>query len=180
MSFQVDYAQDLFRWTDDDGSNYLTDQAIYFDMDGTIADLYGVPDWLPKLMACDPSPYAEAEPLVDPDSLWELCAVAAASNYRIGIVSWLSKECPTSYAEDIIDAKLGWCDEFLPVINEIVLAPYGMPKSTTVLVPYNAILVDDEERNRIEWTDPAYNRIAYPTDDINGTLLQLVDHIYAN
>ena len=28
---------------------------IWFDMDGTIADLYGVEDWLPKLRAYDPS-----------------------------------------------------------------------------------------------------------------------------
>ena len=38
--------------------------SIIFDMDGTIADLYGVDDWLTKLRNEDISPYLECEPLV--------------------------------------------------------------------------------------------------------------------
>ena len=34
--------------------------TIYFDMDGTIADLYGVSGWLEMLLAHDPAPYALA------------------------------------------------------------------------------------------------------------------------
>ena len=36
-------------------------RTIWWDMDGTIANLYAVNDWLPKLRSEDPSPYAEAE-----------------------------------------------------------------------------------------------------------------------
>ena len=36
-------------------------RTIWFDMDGTIANLYGVENWLPKLRAHDASPYADAE-----------------------------------------------------------------------------------------------------------------------
>jgi hydroxymethylpyrimidine pyrophosphatase-like HAD family hydrolase len=32
-------------------------KAIYFDMDGTIANLYGVENWLPKLQAKDETPH---------------------------------------------------------------------------------------------------------------------------
>ena len=35
-------------------------KEIVFDMDGTIADLYGVENWLPKLRAYDPTPYQTA------------------------------------------------------------------------------------------------------------------------
>ena len=35
--------------------------TIYFDMDGTIANLYAVENWLPKLRNKDESPYAEAK-----------------------------------------------------------------------------------------------------------------------
>ena len=37
--------------------------AIYLDMDGTIADLYAVPNWLKMLRAENPAPYIQAEPL---------------------------------------------------------------------------------------------------------------------
>ena len=38
-------------------------QAVYFDMDGTIANLYNVEGWESKLRAEDASPYADASPL---------------------------------------------------------------------------------------------------------------------
>ena len=38
-------------------------KTLVFDMDGTIADLYGVENWLPMLRAEDPLPYEIAEPI---------------------------------------------------------------------------------------------------------------------
>lgn len=38
-------------------------KMAYFDMDGTIANFYGVDGWLDCLTAHDPRPYAVAEPL---------------------------------------------------------------------------------------------------------------------
>ncbi len=42
---------------------------ICFDMDGTIADLYNVPNWLERLQAEDATPYLEAKPLWDMECL---------------------------------------------------------------------------------------------------------------
>ena len=39
-------------------------KAIYFDMDGTIADLYGVEGWLNDLESENERPYATAKPLI--------------------------------------------------------------------------------------------------------------------
>ena len=38
-----------------------TPKMICFDMDGTIADLYAVENWLPMLRAFDPTPYEVAD-----------------------------------------------------------------------------------------------------------------------
>ena len=43
--------------------------TVYFDMDGTIADLYGAKDWLPRLRAYDAKIYAEARPLCNMNTL---------------------------------------------------------------------------------------------------------------
>ena len=172
MGYEEDLCRDVYRWTSDNALN-LTDKAIYFDMDGTIADLYGIDGWLDKLIACDPSPYYEAAPLVEPDVLWEFCSRASAEGFRIGIVSWLSKYCSTSYAKEIIEAKMAWADEILPVFDEIVLAPFGTPKSTIVEVQRNAVLIDDEEDNREEWASWENNRIAFDTSDMMGTLVRI-------
>lgn len=43
-------------------------KMICFDMDGTIADLYAVPNWLDKLRAEDASPYADAPAVLIDDN----------------------------------------------------------------------------------------------------------------
>ena len=43
--------------------------TIYFDMDGTIANLYGVNGWLESIINRDASPYTNAEPMVRMNSL---------------------------------------------------------------------------------------------------------------
>ena len=43
----------------------MLEKEICFDMDGTLADLYGVPDWLAKLRSFDPTPYKVAKPLLN-------------------------------------------------------------------------------------------------------------------
>lgn len=66
-------------------------KAVYFDMDGTIADLYGVEGWLDSLIAEQTKPYREAKSLVNMRKLsYELNRLQRAG-YHIGIVTWLSK-----------------------------------------------------------------------------------------
>ena len=50
------------------GKDYssLNDKKLFlFDMDGTIAYLYGVYNWLDMLRNYDPTPYANAKPMWD-------------------------------------------------------------------------------------------------------------------
>ena len=57
--------------------------TIYFDMDGTIADLYGVEDWLDKLKNEDASPYAEATPLLNFRKFAKLLNAVQRRGYEI-------------------------------------------------------------------------------------------------
>lgn len=84
-------------------------KAVYFDMDGTIADLYGVEGWLDSLVAEQTKPYREAKSLVDMRKLsYELNRLQRAG-YHIGIVTWLSKNSSDEYAEKVAWAKKnGW------------------------------------------------------------------------
>ena len=66
--------------------------TIWLDMDGTLADLYGVKDWLPKLRAYDPSPYRLAAPLVNMAALARILNNRRKLGYRVCIISALSKD----------------------------------------------------------------------------------------
>ncbi len=132
-------------------------EKIYFDMDGTIADLYADPNWLPKLRAYDPTPYVNAKPLVNMSRLARLLHKAQQNGYTIGIISWLSKEPNPEYDKAVTLAKIEWLARHLPSVkwDEIHIVAYGTPKST-VADTFGGILFDDEERNRNEWNGTAY------------------------
>jgi histidinol phosphatase-like enzyme len=133
-------------------------KAIYFDMDGTIADLYGVDGWLPMLRASDPSPYKMAKPLVNLSILARYLNKLQRNGYKIGIVSWLSKCSDNAYDKAVTLAKTEWLAHHLASVNfdEIVIVPYGTQKSSVVDFP-KGILFDDEKSNRTEWNGTAHD-----------------------
>lgn len=138
--------------------------TIYFDMDGTIANLYAVENWLPKLRAYDPTPYMEAAPMLRFCSLARRLNTLQRNGYKIGIISWLSKDPDPTYGEKVTAAKYYWLKKHLPSVNfdEIRIVPYGTPKST--LASEIGILFDDEEPNRKEWEEAG--GVAYGVENI--------------
>lgn len=129
-------------------------KEFWFDMDGTLADLYGVKDWLPKLINSDPSPYVEARPLINMARLAKALHKAQHNGYTVNIISWTSKEATAEYNKAVETAKRKWLARHLPSVewNEIKIVAYGTPKSLFG----QGILFDDEERNRVEWGEGAH------------------------
>ena len=66
-------------------------KTLVFDMDGTIADLYGVNGWLENLREENARPYIEAKPLYDMDVLASILGLLRLNGWTIAITSWLSK-----------------------------------------------------------------------------------------
>lgn len=124
-------------------------KEFWFDMDGTIADLYGVEDWLPKLRAHDASPYEEARPLVNLSRLARYLNKVQSKGCTVNIISWCSKNSCPEYDEKIKAAKLNWLAKHLPSVrwNRIEIVEYGVQKSSIG----SGILFDDEEKNRVDW-----------------------------
>lgn len=131
---------------------------ICFDMDGTIADLYGVENWLDYLIAEDVKPYAEAKVLVNMNSLARRLNTLQRKGYKIVIISWLSKYGSDDYNARVTEAKLNWLHKHLHsvVFDEINIVKYGTCKAQFA-TSSSDILFDDEEKNRTDWTGCAYD-----------------------
>ena len=140
--------------------------TINFDLDGTIADLYGVDGWLEMLIAHDETPYAIAEPLLRLNLLARRLNTLQRNGYNIAIISWLSKSGNSDYNERVTNAKLEWLANHLPSVHwdNINIVEYGTPKENFCETPFD-ILFDDEEQNRENW-----GGIAFDVDDILGIL----------
>lgn len=129
-------------------------KKIYFDMDGTIADLYGVEGWLDYLTASNPYPYANARPLVNMQRLARLLNNLQKRGYEICVISWLARASTNEYDELVKAAKIAWLRKHLASVNfdEIHIVAYGTPKNTLG----EGILFDDELPNRETWGEGAF------------------------
>lgn len=130
-------------------------KMVCFDMDGTIADLYGVKGWCEKLRASDPTPYQMAKPMWDMKELakvlWELIEL----DIEIRVITWLSMNSTEEYKEEVRQAKFDWLIKNGFPFSHFHAVQYGTTKADCVrrYLEDNeqAILVDDNAKVRGGW-----------------------------
>ena len=130
-------------------------KEIWFDMDGTIADLYGVEGWLDMLLNENTKPYEIAKPLVNMRELAKVLNKLIEKGWEIGVISWLAKNGTNDYNKKVANAKMKWLAKHLKSVKfaKIDIVEYGTPKQ----INRNGILFDDEKQNRENWLGIAYN-----------------------
>lgn len=130
-------------------------KAIWFDMDGTIADLYSVEGWLAYLQAEDTTPYAQAKVMHNMAQLARLLHSAQRKGYTVGIISWTSKHGTQEYNKAVEQVKRAWLDKHLHSVqwDAIHVVEYGTNKYN---VCGGGILFDDEQGNRDTWKGEAF------------------------
>lgn len=131
----------------------MKDKWIWFDMDGTIADLYGVDGWLEDLIAHNTRPYAQAKDIYNVLDLLEIMIALKEKGYKLGVISWGSKENNKEYDKAVEIVKKAWLYDRLmdAFLDEIIVTPYGVRKADTCRKFGYGILVDDEKQNRDAW-----------------------------
>ena len=134
--------------------NYLP-KMICFDMDGTISQLYAVPNWLARLNAQDPTPYLEAEAMWDMAQLAEILSALQDLGVEIRIITWLSKESTEEYKDAVRDAKIQWLAEHGFPYDAFHGVQYGATKADSIrkylASGENAWLIDDNAKVRNGW-----------------------------
>lgn len=142
---------------------------INFDLDGTLANLYGVENWLEYLINEDTTPYAVAKPLLNMSLLARYLNKLQKNGYEICVISWLSRSGSDNYNKAVTEVKMAWLRKHLASVefDEIHIVKYGTPKNTLG----NGILFDDEEPNRNAW-----NGTAFDEKNILAELKKLLDN----
>lgn len=125
--------------------NSTNNATIYFDMDGTIADLYGFNGWLDCLQNEQTDPYTEAGLLVDGEQLRNFLAAGKAAGVLFGVISWGAKNASKDYQKAIRRAKIEWLkkNDLLRYFGELHVVKYGTPKNRAAK-NRAGVLIDDE------------------------------------
>lgn len=128
-------------------------KMLVFDMDGTIADLYGVENWLSDLQAEDTRPYEIAEPLVDMNELIDTLTELITKGWRIAVTTWLAKNGSKEYNKKTAEAKKAWLEKYNFPYDEIHCVKYGTTKANCTRTKADfQILIDDNKKVRDGWT----------------------------
>ena len=119
--------------------------TIYFDLDGTIADLYGFNGWFDCLQNEQVEPYTEAGLLVDGEQFRNFLAAGKAAGIVFGVISWGAKNASKDYQKAIRRAKVAWLkkNDLLKYFSELHVVRYGTPKSRAAKNK-TGVLIDDE------------------------------------
>lgn len=150
-------------------------KVIYFDMDGTIADLYAVEGWLDSLRNFDSFPYLEAAPMCDMLHLAKILKALKSSGYTIGVITWLSKESTKEYDKEVRATKRLWLEAhgLWTYMDEIHMVKYGTPKHRVAKIR-QGILVDDNSAVREAWENYGGETIDPTAVDILEVLANMV------
>lgn len=129
---------------------------IWFDMDGTIADLYGVENWLEDLKAEIPRPYKIAKANINLSLFARYLNKLKANGYKVGIISWTSMQSSKEYEEAVAVAKINWLINHLSSVwfDEVNIVPYGTEKN--LFNNGHDLLFDDDAKVRKNWTGESY------------------------
>ena len=130
-------------------------KMICFDMDGTIADLYNVPNWLEMLRNENPAPYLDAEPMWDMVHMAEILKKIQQAGIEIRIITWLSMNSTEEYKVAVREAKRAWLEKWGFVFDHFHGIQYGATKADSIRRSLanneTAWLIDDNEKVRKGW-----------------------------
>ena len=130
----------------------MTKRTLVFDMDGTIADFYGVQGWLEDIRSGNPRPYIVAEPMYNMETLREILNLLKLQGWTIAVTSWLAKGSNKEFDELTRIAKREWLTRYDFPFDEIHLVKYGTTKANCTRKNKGyQILIDDNEQVRNGW-----------------------------
>ena len=128
-------------------------KMLVFDMDGTIADLYGVDGWLDDLHNEKTRPYDNAKPLYNMTELVELLNTLRTLGWLICVTTWLAKDATKEYNKAVTKAKKDWLAKYNFPYDEIHCVKYGTTKANCTRKKADfQILIDDNKKVRDGWT----------------------------
>lgn len=127
-------------------------KKIFFDMDGTIADLYGEKNWLDRLLNEERGLFENLQVMHNKQELEKTFNELEKKGYELEIITWTPKNVTDRYINTVTREKINWVQKNFPMIKNIYCLAYGTPKQKAPITKAKEmILVDDNEEVLEKW-----------------------------
>lgn len=120
---------------------------IYFDMDGTLFNLYGKTNWLDDIINERKGVFnGEFLSEIDVSALYDICNKLMFNGVELAIITWLPMNASSEYEENCAKEKKDWVKKNMPFIKEVNCLSYGIPKQNAITKrTTKAFLIDDNK-----------------------------------
>lgn len=152
----------------------MTSTKIFFDLDGTVFDLYGKKNWLKSIETETAGLFTEWGDnngflsKIDQYDLKKYANELINKGYTFAVITWLPMGCSPEYAEICRREKIEWVRKSMPFVDEISVMPYGVPKQYGIVTKADKmILLDDNAEIMQMWVNND-NRDGYLISDDYG------------
>lgn len=151
-------------------------KKIFFDMDGTVYDLYNLPNWLEMLRNEEDGAFALGNPKVNLQDLAVVCQALQMQGWQIGVITWLPMNATQEYQIRAAREKKNWIAQNMPYVTEFYAQAYGVPKQIApVHQAKTMILVDDNADVRKTWETKKQRKTIDANLDIIAELAKLLE-----
>lgn len=158
---------------------------VFFDMDGTLFNLYGKDNWLDLLENEIPGAFVGdgmkdgLMPALSLDSMHNIIYSLMYLGVSFGVISWLPFAASPLYSETCRKEKLNWLAQNFPMIEDIAIIPYGIEKQKAITKRAQTMYLIDDNSEVCKTWETAKQRKAICVDDNYSAYYALCD-LYDN
>ena len=151
----------------------MGNKIAYFDLDGTVYDLYNMENWLERIQKEDPNVFLDGNAIYSKPQMEIMAETLQKAGYEIGVITWLPMNASVEYMIDCISTKRQWVKENMPFVDgrDFHALPYGTPKQNARIKKRREMLLfDDNNEVREMWNTPKQRK----SIDANEHLLDII------
>lgn len=151
-------------------------KKIFFDLDGTLYNLYEIDNWLDSLQYEDATVFERGDFIGDYERFMNVVKELLAKGFTFGVISWLPMYATPEFEAECAKVKETWVKKYLPFVDEMTFQRYGTPKQNAIQRKAQTMyLLDDSKEVGRVWAIPK-QRIHFLVDE-DFTAVDILEEI---
>ena len=151
---------------------------IFFDLDGTVYNLYQISGWKEKLENENPEVFREGSFIGNYPEFMAICHKLLERGIQFGVITWLPMQASEEYEKECAEVKREWVKKFMPFVTEFTAQAYGIPKQNAIIKRAKRMYLLDDNAEVCEMWKTEKMRVAINVNRGGLTTIEALHEIY--